>query len=174
MLGAEMGAMNGQSAPQKDPNATLNACRDIDQAIETVSTWLVKLKELQKQREEDTNVDDERVERMDALCTDIKGAHESLVDRLKKIMSDPQSGSSRNAPQVRRVKRRLEGSLREYQQTRLDHGKELQDQTKRDIRIVNPQATDAEVDQAADDPGKPIYSSAVRYHDDGVQGWDLS
>jgi len=157
--------MNGQSASQKDSNAILNACRDIDQGIETVSAWLAELRVLQTQREHGTGVDAKLVKEIENLTTKITGANSNLIDRLKKIISDPQSGSPRNAPQVGRVQRRLKGALREYQETRLDHSNKLKDQSKRAIRIVKPDATDAEVTEAAENPDRPVFTSAVRYHD---------
>jgi syntaxin 1B/2/3 len=169
MLAKEMGAMNGQAASQNDSNAILNACRDIDRGIESLAKTLDELRALQKRKEDDDD-DIELPASIDNLRTKIMGAHKLLIDRLRKIKSDPQSGSPRNAPQVGRVHRRLQGGLREFQQTQLDHRNRLKEQNERDVRIIHPDYTDDQVREAAEKPEGPIYTSAVRYLDHAVCG----
>jgi syntaxin 1B/2/3 len=165
MLGAEMGAMNGQSAIQKDSNAILNACRDIDEGIDSMAKWLVDLRKLHDRSEDSIRVDETLPVDMSTLCESITDAYGNLINRLKKIMSDPQSGSPRNAPQVGRVQRRLKGTIREYHETQLAHSNRLKSQLERDARIINPYATDAEIKEAAENPEGPLFANAVRSHD---------
>jgi syntaxin 1B/2/3 len=165
MLGAEMGAMNGQSAIQKDSNAILNACRDIDEGIDSMAKWLDDLRKLHNRSEDRVGVDQTLPGEMHNLCESITDAYENLINRLKKIMSDPQSGSPRNAPQVGRVQRRLKGAIREYHETQLAHSNRLKSQNERAIRIIYPDATDAEVKEASENPEGPLFTSAVRSHD---------
>jgi hypothetical protein len=159
---AEMGAVNGQAGGQKDPNSILNACREIDRGIDSIEAKLKQLSNLQAAAESEVGDQSPITNQIRDLSTDTTAAYSSLLDRIKKIKSDPESGSPRNAPQVGRVQRRLQGAFRQYQQLQLDHRNQLKAQSERAIRIVNPAATDEEVREAVDDPqGAQVFRTAV-------------
>jgi hypothetical protein len=162
MRGTEMGAMNGQTMSQKDPNAILNACREVDRGIDFLEGKMNNLSARYTKRVNGTGDTSEDEEVIKTLSEEITTGYTGLRDRIKKIKSDPESGNPRNAPQVGRVQRRLQGAIRQQQQTSLNHRNEMKAQSERALRIVNPRATDEEIRQAAEDPeGGQIFTNAV-------------
>ncbi|KAH0836179.1 hypothetical protein AYO21_08618 [Fonsecaea monophora] len=157
--GYEMRNMNGA-----DPNRILNECRAVDQAIDEIEADLQRLKGLQARYLADTNTSAQsplRVE-VDRTGETIMTKYRGLVSRVKNIKQQPESGNPRNAPQVGKIDRRLKTAINQYQQVEREFRKASQEQMARQYRIVRPDASDAEVREAVEDPNnQQIFSSAL-------------
>ncbi|KAL6250515.1 hypothetical protein RBB50_002817 [Rhinocladiella similis] len=157
--GYEMRNMNGN-----DPNRILNECRAVDQAIDEIEADLQRLKGLQSRYLADTNTSAQsplRIE-VDRTGENIMTKYRGLVSRVKNIKQQPESGNPRNAPQVGKVDRRLKTAINQYQQVEREFRKSSQEQMARQYRIVRPDASDAEVREAVEDPNnQQIFSSAL-------------
>ncbi|KAI1613690.1 syntaxin 1B/2/3/4 [Exophiala viscosa] len=157
--GYEMRNMNGN-----DPNRILNECRGVDQAIDEIEADLQRLKGLQSRYLADTNTSAQsplRIE-VDRTGENIMTKYRGLVSRVKNIKQQPESGNPRNAPQVGKVDRRLKTAINQYQQVEREFRKASQEQMARQYRIVRPDASDAEVREAVEDPNnQQIFSSAL-------------
>lgn len=155
----EMRNMNGN-----DPNRILNECRAVDQAIDEIEADLQRLKGLQSRYLADTNTSAQsplRIE-VDRTGENIMTKYRGLVSRVKNIKQQPESGNPRNAPQVGKVDRRLKTAINQYQQVEREFRKSSQEQMARQYRIVRPDASDAEVREAVEDPNnQQIFSSAL-------------
>ena len=142
-----------------DPNRILNESRTIDAEVDQLETRQDRLKQMQKQYLD--TVDEPLKQRIgdesDVLLDDYRG----LIARTKRIKQDKESGSPRNAPQVGRVDRRVKTSLNKFQQLDSDYRKLLQERMERDYRIVRPDASDAEVREATQDPSQQVFSQAL-------------
>jgi syntaxin 1B/2/3 len=163
----EMQALNGQSSG-RDPNAILNECRDIDRGIDRIQGNLDKLRDLQDRALNDTRTepDSPTNKALDALNTDTIHLYRSFVTRMKGIKSNPESGNPRNSAQVGRVDRRLKEVINAYQQVERDYRKKVQESRERSYRIVRPDASDAEVREAMEEPASSqIFSQAVGHVD---------
>ncbi len=151
--------MNGN-----DPNRILNECRAVDTAIDEIEADLQRLKGLQSRYLADTNTSAQsplRVE-VDRTGENIMTKYRGLVSRVKGIKQQPESGNPRNAPQVGKVDRRLKSAINQYQQVEREFRKSSQEQMSRQYRIVRPDASDAEVREAVEDPNnQQIFSSAL-------------
>jgi syntaxin 1B/2/3 len=151
--------MNGS-----DPNRILNECRSVDQAIDEIEADLARLKGLQSRYLADTNTSAQsplRVE-VDRTGDNIMTKYRGLVTRVKNIKQQPESGNPRNAPQVGKVDRRLKTAINQYQQVEREFRKSSQEQMARQYRIVRPDASDAEVREAVEDPNnQQVFSSAL-------------
>jgi syntaxin 1B/2/3 len=151
--------MNGN-----DPNRILNECRAVDQAIDEIEADLQRLKGLQSRYLADTNTSAQsplRIE-VDRTGENIMTKYRGLVSRVKNIKQQPESGNPRNAPQVGKVDRRLKTAINQYQQVEREFRKASQEQMARQYRIVRPDASDAEVREAVEDPNnQQIFSSAL-------------
>ena len=151
--------MNGN-----DPNRILNECRAVDTAIDEIEADLQRLKGLQSRYLADTNTSAQsplRVE-VDRTGENIMTKYRGLVSRVKGIKQQPESGNPRNAPQVGKVDRRLKSAINQYQQVEREFRKASQEQMSRQYRIVRPDASDAEVREAVEDPNnQQIFSSAL-------------
>jgi syntaxin 1B/2/3 len=140
-----------------DANDVLNQCQAIDKAVDDLESQLLDLQGLHSRvlndRASNTDVDRRNAE--------IMAAYRNLGDKLKKVKSNRESGSPRNAPQVGRVDRKLKKAINDYQRVESDFRKQMQEQQARQYRIVRPDATESEVQEAIEEPNAQIFQQAV-------------
>ena len=159
MNGAGAGAAGG-----RDPDHILNECRAIDRAIDDIEQELQRLDGVQQRYLADTNTSRESPlgREVDRLSQNIMTEYRGLVDRVRNIKSDRESGNPRNAPQVGKVDRRLKTTINRSQQLERDFRRRAQEQIARQYRIVRPDASDAEVQEAVEDTSnQQVFSQAV-------------
>lgn len=159
--------MNGPSSARADPNYILNQLQSINEAIDGVETDLGQLASLHRDALSAVNTDynspkTNAVQRAKAKEEDVQNLLRNLINRMKDIKSSPESGNSRNANQVGRTQRRIGSTMNQFQKVQQDYRKALREQNERQIRIINPTATDEEVAQAIEDPSHAqIFQQAV-------------
>jgi syntaxin 1B/2/3 len=98
---------------------------------------------------------------LESATADIMTAYRNLADRMRKIKSNPESGTPRNAPQVGRVDRRLKASMQEFQKIESSFRAGMKEQQSRQYRIVNPEASEEEVRQAVENPNTQVFQQAL-------------
>lgn len=166
----EMAPYNGQAGGSgqqsaRDPNAILNACRDIDRGIDTIQRNLENIRLLQQRSldDPDASLDTPINKELDALDSESKALLENFKNRIKAIKQQRESGDPRNAPQVGKVDRKLKATINEYQQLESEFRKKMQEQMERKLRIVSPNLTDQEVREACENPSanQQIFRQAV-------------
>lgn len=162
-------APNGSSfGRQQDPNAILNECREIDMGIDGIEKRLEQLKILQQRSldDPDSSLQSSTNRQLDTMGVDTMREYRALADRIKRIKQQPDSGSPRNAPQVGKVDRRLKAAIQQYQRVESDFRAKLREQMARQYRIVNPNASQAEVTAiVSDTSNQQIFSQALMQSD---------
>jgi syntaxin 1B/2/3 len=155
--------MNG--AAQRDPNAILNECRDIDRGIDSIQRNLERLRFLQQRAIDDPDASQgtQTNRELDSLSSDTMTLYRSFAARIKAVKQQKESGDPRNKPQVGLVDRKLKTAINEYQQVDRDFRHKLSAQMERQYRIVRPEASDQEVQEAIQDTSNnQVFSQAVR------------
>lgn len=163
--------MNGQAGTygaqsRRDPNAILNECRDIDRGIDSIQRNLERLRFLQQRAIDDPDASQgtQTNRELDSLSSDTMTLYRSFAARIKTIKSQKESGEPRNAPQVGLVHRKLQSAINEYQNVEKDFRHKLSAQMERQYRIVRPDASDQEVQEAIQDTSNnQVFSQAVCY-----------
>jgi syntaxin 1B/2/3 len=162
-------APNGSSfGRQQDPNAILNECKKIDSGINSIERDLEQLKILQQRSldDPDSSIQSSTNRQLDSMSAHIMAQCQTFAKRIKEIKQQPDSGSPRNAPQVGKVDRRLKAAVQQYQTVESDFRARLQDQMARQYRIVNPNASQAEVNRVVSDTSnQQIFSQALMQSD---------
>ena len=161
--------MNGQASgygaqARRDPNAILNECRDIDRGIDSIQRNLERLRFLQQRAIDDPDASQgtQTNRELDTLSSDTMTLYRSFAARIKTIKSQKESGEPRNAPQVGLVHRKLQSAINEYQNVEKDFRHKLSAQMERQYRIVRPDASDQEVQEAIQDTSNnQVFSQAV-------------
>lgn len=162
--------MNGQAGaygaqPSRDPNAILNECRSIDRGIDDIQKNLERLRFLQQRAIDDPDASQgtQTNRELDSLSSDTMTLYRSFAARIKTIKSQKESGDPRNKPQVGLVDRKLKTAINEYQNVEKDFRHKLSSQMERQYRIVRPDASDQEVQEAIQDTSNnQVFSQAVR------------
>ena len=147
-----------------DPNAILNHCREVDRGINEVENYINEIDNLHRRLLSDADPARENAIRSEAaeLARETKDLYRSLIERMKTIKRSPDAGSPRNSPQIGKVERKLRAAITSYQQVQRNFQKGLEAQMARQYRIVRPDATDAEVQEAVrDSSNQQIFSQAV-------------
>ena len=165
-----MTPMNGQAGaygaqPSRDPNAILNECRSIDRGIDEIQKNLERLRFLQQRAIDDPDASQgtQTNRELDSLSSDTMTLYRSFAARIKTIKSQKESGDPRNKPQVGLVDRKLKSAINEYQNVEKDFRHKLSAQMERQYRIVRPDASDQEVQEAVQDTSNnQVFSQAVR------------
>lgn len=158
-----MRPLNGQTA-QRDPNAILNECREIDRGIDSIERNLERLRFLQTRAIDDPDASQgtQTNRELDSLSTDTMNLYRNFGARIKAIKQQRESGEPRNKPQVGKVDRKLKNAINEYQQVESEFRKKLSEQMARQYRIVKPEATEEEVRAAIEDTSSnQVFSQAV-------------
>ncbi len=163
--------MNGQAGangaqPSRDPNAILNECRDIDRGIDSIHRNLDRLGALQRKAigEADGSQSNQINRELDSLSSDTMTLYRSFAARIKTIKSQKESGDPRNKPQVGLVDRKLKTAINDYQKLESEFRHKLSEQMARQYRIVRPDASDQEVQEAVQDTSNnQVFSQAVCY-----------
>lgn len=158
----QMTNMNGSNGQGQDH--ILNEVRNIDRAIDDIENNLQRLTNLQSRslNDTDTSANSSLNRELDALNADTMTKYRGLVQRVRTIKSNPESGNPRNSAQVGKVDRRLKTAINQYQQVERDHRRKMQDQIARQYRIVRPDASDAEVREAVEDTSnQQVFSDAL-------------
>jgi len=135
----------------------LNSCQAIDKAVDDLERRLFDLQGLHSRVLSDRASNSE----VDRSNSEMMAAYRNLGDKLKKVKSNPESGSPRNAPQVGRVDRKLKKAINDYQRVESDFRKQMQEQQARQYRIVRPDATEAEVREAVEEPNAQVFQQAL-------------
>jgi len=165
----EMTPMNGDSnafgvPASRDPNAILNECRDIDKGVDSIQRNLERLRFLQQRAIDDPDASQGTAtnRELDSLSSDTMTLYRSFAARIKSIKQQKESGDPRNKPQVGMVDRKLKSAINEYQQVDRDFRHKLSAQMERQYRIVRPDASDHEVQEAIQDTSNnQVFSQAV-------------
>lgn len=165
----EMTPMNGQAGaygaqPSRDPNAILNECRSIDRGIDEIQKNLERLRFLQQRAIDDPDASQgtQTNRELDSLSSDTMTLYRSFAARIKTIKSQKESGDPRNKPQVGLVDRKLKNAINEYQNVEKDFRHKLSAQMERQYRIVRPDASDQEVQEAIQDTSNnQVFSQAL-------------
>lgn len=142
----------------------LNECSDIDRGIDEVDQNLAQLRNLHRAALGDTDTSSgSRINRdVDGLSSQTMTLYRSLVDRVRKVKSNPDSRQPMNARQVERVDRRLKTAIQQYQSVEADFQREMQGQIARQYKIVRPNATDEELSRAVDGAeGGQVFTQAL-------------
>jgi syntaxin 1B/2/3 len=162
-------APNGSSfGRQRDPNAILNECARIDRGITAINSKLKELQTLQQRAldDPDSSTQSSTNRELDAMSSETMKLYRTIGADIKSIKQQPDSGSPRNASQVERVDRRLKAAIQQYQGLERDFRARLRDQMARQYRIVNPNASQAEVERViSDSSDQQIFSQALMQSD---------
>lgn len=152
---------NGSSfGSQQDPNAILNECREISRGIDDTGMRLKELRLLQ-QRTINESDSSRTSPQLDALSSEIMSTYRNFASRIKAIKRQPESGSAKNAPQLGQVDRKLKAAVQEYRDIDVQFEKDIKGQLRRQYKIVRPDASEKEVEDAIEDPSQQVFSQAL-------------
>ena len=156
---------NVSDANSRDQNYVLNVCRSVDDAVNDVEKQLERLQRLHQRSLDspDISYHDQMAREVRALNEEIMRLYASLIARINGIKQNPDSRLPRNSAQVGKVERKLRTSKSQYQQIQSNHRKRLKEQNARQYRIVRPDASDMEVQEALENStgNQQIFSDAV-------------
>jgi syntaxin 1B/2/3 len=153
---------------QNDPNKLLNECREVDNGISHIRENLIKLQNAHGDSLTDDGSNAREIEaNINALSSETMAMYRALVNKVKKLKQQPESGSPRNAQQIGRVDRELRKAIGEYQDVDRNYRKKLEEQMARQYRIVSPDASEAEVKRAVEDRtgNQQVFANALMQSD---------
>lgn len=166
----EMGNMNGgqpgygaPAAGGDDTQAFYNEIDQIRDAIGTVDSNIQNIEALhQKSLSEIDESNSAQIQRqLESLVAETSALNNNLASRIK-VLKGKASRDETKKPQVGVLDRSFKDALRKYQIVEKEFANKTREQMARQYRIVRPDATEEEVQQACEDSqGQSIFSNAV-------------
>ncbi|GAB7358528.1 hypothetical protein MBLNU230_g2591t1 [Neophaeotheca triangularis] len=148
-----------QQQPPADPHKLLNECKAITRAISDLEARLPHLRAQQKQYLTSTSVS---AQHLQSTSADIMTGYRGLTDRVRRLKGLHAANEPQNAAQVNNTDRRIKTSVQEFQKQEAQFRREVSESQKRQFLIINPEATEAELQQVADaGPDVQLFQQAV-------------
>ncbi|CAG79899.1 t-SNARE [Yarrowia lipolytica] len=127
-----------------------------DENIDTIET--LHKRSLNEISEEQGSYTQDQIQ---SLSNESMSLSQSLKDRIKNLQKYS-SGDSTKKTQAENLKRQFMSSIQRYQTVEATYRQKYREQAERQYRIVQPEATDAQVKAAIDDAqGEQIFSQAL-------------
>lgn len=138
---------NGQSNNQRpqqshDPNAILQECRAVGCAIDDSE---LRLTALQRGQRKFISSSDGAHKELESRSAELMSGYRELTNRVKCMKSRPESNNSRNNPHVAALGRRTLKAISTYQRIENQFHKDVQEQQRRQVLTMCPDATKAEI-----------------------------
>ncbi|KAI5295361.1 Plasma membrane t-SNARE, secretory vesicle fusion [Ascosphaera atra] len=147
-----------------DPHAILNQCRDVRQGITRVESYIDKIEALHKRLllEADIARENEVKATAENLEEETKHEYRALIERMRVVKGTPGAGEQSNARHIAQVEGQLKRVIESYQKMQQEYRNGIKGQVERQYRIVRPEASDAEVQEAVESAGdQQIFSDAL-------------
>ncbi|QIW97731.1 hypothetical protein AMS68_003249 [Peltaster fructicola] len=161
----EMQPLGGQApydqqpqAPREDPNALLNEVRQVSRAADDLESRLGELQRLQRGFVAGQGQSNKEI---DALSADIMTGYRGLTDRVRRIKGQREAGSQRNRPQIESLDRKVRNAINAFQKLESAFRKEVSESQRRQYLIVNPTATQSEIEEATSGSDVQIFQQAL-------------
>lgn len=165
----EMTQFGGQQAGygQQGPDI-LNECRRINEGTEEIERTLGRLENAQRRALNDTVTDrsSPTIREIDMLNTEIMSQYRNLLDKMKRVKSQPGAGSPVNEKQVGLADRKLHASRQRFMEIESAYQRRMREQTERQYKTAYPTASEEEVRQACEEPNQQVFAQAVSAHFD--------
>jgi len=156
----EMSNINGSSDSQQEFFAEVGELKDV---IEHVKANISRIDSLHQRSltDIDESTSSKTQHQLDSLVTETSALNKNLASRIKKLKAKAASDPSKT-PQVNNLDRSFKDTLRSYQGVEAAFQKRAREQMARQYRIVRPDASDQEVEEACNDgQGQQIFSQAL-------------
>jgi syntaxin 1B/2/3 len=150
--------MQFHSGDDANPRAILEQCGEVHRALDQLDDQLNDLENAFGRTLRRPDISPSEVDR---LSSQIMASYSTLVKRITNITSQDGSSNNKNATQVGKITRRLKTTFQRYRILEADFRRDSKQATKRQYRIVHPNAPNEEVEEAAANSNGPIFSEAV-------------
>lgn len=158
--------LNQTSAPVHQPEDLADFFNDVDDIRRCLMQYddnIERIEALHKRSLAETNLESEEFiqRQLDCLLDDTRSLSHMLRDRIKRLESVSQHDMTKKT-QAENLKRQFMTNIQKFQSTEAAFRQRYREVAERQLRIVDPEATDAEIQQAiADTSGQQIFSQAL-------------
>ncbi|MCJ1412177.1 Plasma membrane t-SNARE, secretory vesicle fusion [Ptychographa xylographoides] len=158
--------MNGRK-DEEMPSTTLSILdqiKNLRPIMDDLRNRQTTIEGLQKQSLNDPNASAETQvnKRLERENTAVMSKHRALVERLRVLKSRPDAKNEQNMSQIGLLERNIRQLIKSYQDLDERYSKELRNQIKRQYRIVRPEASEMEVDEASQSTSNnQVFSQAL-------------
>lgn len=135
---------------------------DIKRNLVQYEDNIERIESLHKRSLAESNVENETAiqRQIDTLQSETRGLAETLKTRIKKLESTSQRDATKNA-QTQNLKSQFMNLIQKFQASEAAFRQRYRDALERQYRIVDPDATEAQVMQAVEDDQNQVFSQAL-------------
>lgn len=151
---------------QEAPNsmvAFFGEIEDVKRHLVQYDDNIERIEGLHRRSLAETNVENDEViqRQLETLMADTRALSQTLKTRIKTLESKSQNDSTKKT-QTENLRRQFMSLIQKFQATEAAFRQRYHDVAERQFRIVQPDATDAEVQEAIDDvSGQQVFSQAL-------------
>lgn len=148
--------------PQQDPMAILNEASAIRDGTAQLERDIQRIKQLSQQslNDPDTSSNTPTNRQLNALQAETLNFSQNLTDRIGRLRGKRDYNLPQNKSQVDGVKRSLEKVVQNYSSVVAECDRKMKEQIARQVRIVQPEATEQQIEDAANGR-EQVFASAV-------------
>ena len=171
----EMANMNDSTPGEIDSQQEFfREVNELREGIDQVKANITRIESLHQRSltDIDESTSSQTQHQLDSLVADTSALNKALANRIRRLKGKAITDPSK-APQVNNLDRSFKDALRKYQSVEATFQKRAREQMARQYRIVRPDATEQEVEEACNDgQGQQIFSQAVSFNFKGARDWD--
>lgn len=160
----EMANMNNSTPDGADSQQEFfREVNELREGIDQVKANITRIESLHQRSltDIDESTSSQTQHQLDSLVADTSALNKVLANRIRRLKGKAATDPSK-APQVNNLDRSFKDVLRKYQSVEATFQKRAREQMARQYRIVRPDATDEEVEEACNDgQGQQIFSQAL-------------
>ena len=139
-----------------------NEVDDIKRNLVQYEDNIERIETLHKRSLAESNLESEALmqKQLDGLQTDTRGLAETLKTRIKQLEASSQHDSTKSA-QAQNLKHQFMSMIQKFQATEAAFRQRYRDVTARQYRIIDPEATEEQVQQVVDEGSGQMFSQAL-------------
>jgi len=152
----------------KTPQELLEWCGQLSGMADDINNKVTELRGLHARAKDvvDANpTTNPTLKAVDSLSATIMQQISGATNTMRRIKGSKFSGDDMVTAQIQRVDTKLKGTLTTFQTEDRAYQKALREQLKRQYKIVRPEASDAEAEEAAQEQNTQIFSQALMQSD---------
>jgi len=171
-----MANMNDSTSGEMDSQQEFfREVNELREGIDQVKANITRIESLHQRSltDIDESTSSQTQHQLDSLVADTSALNKALANRIRRLKGKATTDPSK-APQVNNLDRSFKDALRKYQSVEATFQKRAREQMARQYRIVRPDATEQEVEEACNDgQGQQIFSQAVSLNFRAARHWGL-
>ena len=145
----------------ESPQQLLETCRMLKAKMADLGREIEELSRKHAQAKDVTDATNPALQGIDTLTNKIMSNFRELAPQMQRLKGKINAGNDMVSGQIGLLTTTMNSLKQNFDRADMQYRKDLREQLKRQYRIVRPEATEAEAEEAASEQNAQIFSQAV-------------